>query len=294
MGEKDKTEKMLESYNDVFADIFNVLLFQEKWIRQEELHSKDKEGIYKAEDGMLKSNERDVLKIYKDNLLSIATLGIENQSQIDKDMPIRIMGYDYSSYQKQIEEGKKRIPVITIVLNFSKTEWKSPLALKDIMTVPSKMEPYVQDYKIHVFNVAHLPKEVRNQFTSDFKVVADFFAEKDNPDYQPGVEEIKHVEAVLELLRVFTCDERYAKIKKEMIEKRRKGGKITMCVVLDRAEANGEKRGIQKGMQKGMQILITTCQRLNISKLVAKEQIMQGYSVSEEEAGEVVEKYWNN
>ncbi|MDO5392952.1 MAG: transposase, partial [Eubacteriales bacterium] len=30
MAEKDVTEKILESYNDVFSDIVNVLLFQGK------------------------------------------------------------------------------------------------------------------------------------------------------------------------------------------------------------------------------------------------------------------------
>ena len=28
MGQKDMTEKLLEDYNDVFADILNVLLFE--------------------------------------------------------------------------------------------------------------------------------------------------------------------------------------------------------------------------------------------------------------------------
>ncbi len=66
-------------------------------------------------------------------------------------------------------------------------------------------------HRIHVFNIAYLPKEIRNRFTSDFKVVADYFAEKDNPDYQAGKEKIRHVEEVLDLLRVFTGDERYDK-----------------------------------------------------------------------------------
>ncbi len=246
------------------------------------------ESIYKAMDGELRTQERDILKEYGGSRFMVTALGIENQSAIDKDMPIRVMGYDYAAYRNQIDTSKKRVPVITIVLNFGDEEWESPLALKDILDTPEIVEPYVQDYKIHVFNVAYLPKEVRNRFTSDFKIVADYFAERNNPNYQPGEEEIEHVEAVLELLRVFTCDERYAKIERDVIEKKRKGGKVTMCVVLDRAEAKGEKRG----MQKGMQVLITTCQRLNVSKLVVKEQVMQGYNVTKEEAEKAVEKYW--
>ena len=35
MGEKDITEKTLEAYNDVFADIINVLLFDGKQVVRE-------------------------------------------------------------------------------------------------------------------------------------------------------------------------------------------------------------------------------------------------------------------
>ena len=62
LGEKDKTEKYLENYNDVFADIFNVLLFKKKWIRKNKLRSIDKESLYKAAGGDLKLQERDILK----------------------------------------------------------------------------------------------------------------------------------------------------------------------------------------------------------------------------------------
>lgn len=30
MADKDRTEKILEDYNDVFADIYNVLLFEQR------------------------------------------------------------------------------------------------------------------------------------------------------------------------------------------------------------------------------------------------------------------------
>ncbi len=252
----------------------------------------------------MRTQERDILKEYGSSRFMVTALGIENQSAIDKDMPIRVMGYDYVAYRKQIDTSKKRVPVITIVLNFGDEEWESPLALKDILDTPEIVEPYVQDYKIHVFNVAHLPKEVRNRFTSDFKIVADYFAERNNPNYQPGEEEIEHVEAVLELLRVFTCDKRYAKIESDVIEKKRKGGKVTMCVVLDRMENRGiekgivlgESRGIQKEIQQerqqGLQVLIHSCYLLKASKKVAREQVMQGYGMTKEEAEKAVEKYW--
>ena len=251
MGQKDRAEKYLENYNDVFADLFNVLLFKKKWIREEKLRSLDTESLYKAADGSLGLQRRDILKEYGSGRFLVASLGIENQSTIDSDMPARVMGYDYAAYRDQINKSKKRVPVITIILNFSRTEWKKPLSLKDMFHLSEDLDPFVQDYKIHVFNIAFLPKEVRNQFTSDFKIVADYFAERDNPDYQPDTQAIKHVEAVLEMFRVFTDDMRYDMIKSDVIEKRRKGGEVTMCTFVDRMVNLGIEQGIEKGIVQG-------------------------------------------
>ena len=63
MGQKDRSEKYLENYNDVFADLFNVLLFKKKWIREEKLRSLDTESLYKAADGSLGLQRRDILKV---------------------------------------------------------------------------------------------------------------------------------------------------------------------------------------------------------------------------------------
>ena len=50
MGEKDIAEKVLEDYNDVFADIVNVLLFQgEQIVKPEQLEDKTLRSSYKAE-----------------------------------------------------------------------------------------------------------------------------------------------------------------------------------------------------------------------------------------------------
>ena len=60
MGEKDVTEKILESYNDVFADIVNALLFNGKSVIQpEELIDQAPRAAYKA-DGKVREIERDV------------------------------------------------------------------------------------------------------------------------------------------------------------------------------------------------------------------------------------------
>ena len=62
MSEKDMTEKPLEDYDDVFADIVNVLLFNGKrLIREDELSPETARSIYK-DDGKLHEQERGVAK----------------------------------------------------------------------------------------------------------------------------------------------------------------------------------------------------------------------------------------
>lgn len=64
MAEKDMTEKTLEAYNDVFADILNVLLFGGKPVVSEyDLQEATPRSFYKA-DGKLHEQERDVAKYH--------------------------------------------------------------------------------------------------------------------------------------------------------------------------------------------------------------------------------------
>lgn len=120
MGTKDIVEKTLESYNDVFADIVNTLLFDGKQeVKENELEDQSVRSYYKADD-QVHEMERDVSKRWKYGDVNIACVGIENQTMPDKDMPFRIMGYDGASYREQLLRNKsgQRYPVITIVLYF--------------------------------------------------------------------------------------------------------------------------------------------------------------------------------
>lgn len=120
MGEKDIAEKTLESYNDVFADIVNGLLFDgEQVVKEDELEAESENSMYKA-DGKLHEQERDVAKYWKNGEIRIALYGLENQTIADPDMPLRVFSYDGAAYRNQLnmEKGQKRYPVITLVLYF--------------------------------------------------------------------------------------------------------------------------------------------------------------------------------
>lgn len=62
MGEKDIAEKTLEAWNDVFADIVNVLLFKGKQVvKEDELEAATPTSAFKA-GKKLHQQERDVAK----------------------------------------------------------------------------------------------------------------------------------------------------------------------------------------------------------------------------------------
>ena len=251
MGEKDITEKILEDYNDVFADIINGLLFDGvQEIKPEALENTNVHAQYKAEDDKVHELERDIAKYWKEEKVELAICGIENQSTVEKNMPFRIIGYDGSAYRNQLQQARRKmLPVVTIVLYFgTDRHWNSRKKIKELMEVPQCLDSYVNDYQMHVFEVAWLTEEQISHFRSDFKVVANFFVQKrKNRDYIPDdPTEIRHVDEVLKLLQVMTGDKRY-----EEIFRKKKKGVRSMCDVAERLEKMGIEKGIEIGRSEG-------------------------------------------
>ena len=254
IAEKDVAQKVLESYADVFSDIVNVLLFGGKEVvAAEELEDRPPGSFYKA-DGKLREMERDVVKRWKKGNIRLACVGIENQTDADPDMPLRVIGYDGAEYRAQLlsdHPGKSRYPVITLVLYFGrKRRWKKPLCLKDRLEIPPEWESFVSDYKINLFEIAYLTKEQVELFRSDFGIVADYFVQKrQKGDYVPSSRRIGHVQETLQLLGVMTGDRRF----EEAYESKGEGGPVNMCEVLDRVENRGREEGFRRGRMEGRQ-----------------------------------------
>ena len=90
-------------------------------------------------------------KYWRKSKLKIALLGVENQTEPDRSMPLRVIGYDGAAYRNQIKsrtnagkvsrKGKRRrkrrkryYPVITVVLSFDyKKRWRGSLNLVDCL-----------------------------------------------------------------------------------------------------------------------------------------------------------------
>lgn len=244
MAEKDITEKNLEALNDVFADIVNVLLFKgEQVINKKDLEADTTKSMFKA-DGKIHEQERDVSKFWKNGEIRISILGIENQTAQDSDMPLRVISYDGASYKQQLldKKQKKRYPVATLVLYFGTEEkWSKAKHLYDCFEVPEKLKPFVNDYKINVFNIAFLSSKTIAMFKSDFKIIAEYFrAKRLNQKYKGSKEKLKHANETLKMFSALTGDDSFEKVYNAGNFK--KGG-ITMCDVVERIRNDGRTEG---------------------------------------------------
>ena len=259
MGEKDIAEKNLEAFNDVFADIVNVLLFKgNKLMKEKDLESAVKDSMFKA-DGKIHQQERDVSKFWKNGEIRISILGFENQTNPDKDMPLRVISYDGASYKQQLldKKAKQRYPVATIVLYFgTKEKWSTPKNLFGCFNVPEELKPFVNDYKINVFNIAWLSNKTIDMFQSDFKIVAKYFQTvRLKRDYKGSNEEIKHVDALLKMLSALTGDNSFEEVYN--VGNLDKGG-VTMCEVVEKIKNEGRDEGVLAGKAELIRRMLDT------------------------------------
>ena len=270
MGEKDKVEKLLEDYPDVFADIINVLVYQgEEVVKPEELRTTNIRSQYKASDDMLHEEERDTLKEWNNQKGFKVLFGIENQTMKDKKMPLRVIAYDGASYRSQMlkKDTKEFCKVITLILYFGNNHWKEDKELREVINHESGKEDLFQNYKLNVFDIAYLTEEQIEMFQSDFGIIADYFVKrrkgyKTIENYKP----IKHVDEMLKFMRIFAEDDRFL----QLDLKKNKKGEVTMCTILDAVEQKGIIQGKSIGenaILKLVKILLANNKMQEIEKI---------------------------
>ncbi len=282
--EKDINTRELINCNDVFADIINANLQPQEKIRAEDLQEMDTELSYKDEEGNPHKLFRDTLKKIDKLGGYVGFIGFEAQTGINNAMPIRTMGYDYTRYKEQVQEivaenaknqkpayakeihdDQRVLPVATIALYFGKKPWERPLALKDIMDIPPGQEAFwdeiVNDYKIKVIHMRHQPKEIRERYESDYRLIAEYL-----DCYDKGKEEMRkmlkenqqkliHREQTLDMLRALNKDRRLG-IMKERYEDKEYEEEQEERDALSEYLDELEERGMERGMKRGREELI--------------------------------------
>ena len=273
----DQAEKLLEEWNDVFADIINVLVFHGKrYVKEENLMDGPTASQYKTAEGPYNEKNRDICKEDVRNGVCYAIWGLENQTEINEVMPVRCMGYDYATYDRIVKKKKEKnkqkkikveytrellagqtlCPVVTLVLYFGTEKWDAPKTLWDLVKVPEELKEYIPNYRINLVEVAFLDDETIQKFSSDFRVIAEYFKEKRlGKEAEIMYNEKKkwdHVAEMMEFLHTFTNDTRYRDFKSVMVEESQKG-EVSMCTLLDAFEKKGIEKGIEQGIEKGIE-----------------------------------------
>ena len=254
MGNRDITQKTLLSYNDVFADILNVLLFGgEQIVKAEELTDAQTFSQYKAMDGGIKEQERDVAKYWNNGILCLSLFGLENQTKRDKAMPLRIMGYDGAAYREQTK-NKKWYPVITLVLYFgTERKWEKPMSLRDSLEIDERIAPFVSDYALNVFNLAWLTDEQINAFKSDFRIVAEYLRAVRTGEAEDWErQKIAYVEEIVDLLKAISNDDIFETMTDFIIETQQKQGGVQMSDFVQKMISRGRTEGMTLGRNEGI------------------------------------------
>ena len=252
MGKKDIAEKSLLAYNDVFADIVDALVFKgEKVVKEQDLQDAKTDSIYKFEEA--KSQIRDVAKFWQNGTIRIGCIGFENQTCIDTDMVIRVLSYDGASYRSQLDDKSRseRYPVLTLVLYFgTESKWeKNTRLLERVKVRDERLLPFLNDYKINVFNLAWLTDEEISRFQSDFRDVLGYLrAVRLKKAYEGSQKKIDHIEAILDLFKALSGNIRFDEIKSNILSAAEMQGGVKMFDVfqatMDKGFALGEQKGI--------------------------------------------------
>ena len=184
---KDNILKDYMGKNDIFADIVNFCLYDgKKVVNENDLKELDTTFVNENEDIFEKS--RDLLKevnIKSDNKNTYILFGIENQTNIDKEMVFRVLLYDALTYRKQFKNkskyGKMK-PVITIVIYYGTRKWKAPKSIHDVFKVDDNLSKFIPNYHINLIEPYHMSDNDIEKLNSDFKALCEYIKFSDKVD----------------------------------------------------------------------------------------------------------------
>ena len=162
MGQKDIFERELTKNLEGVADLINLVVYGgRKVVLASELQILPGDQTYLDSDDDLRGLRRDRYILWTRNGVVFAFFGLESQTAIDPDMPLRGFAYDGNSYREQLKnKDGKRYPVITFVLYFGDEPWTNNLTLSERLQatseLPEEFKPFFNDYHVNVIDVRRL------------------------------------------------------------------------------------------------------------------------------------------
>lgn len=252
--------------------------------------------------------------------------GKGNQSEIHYAMPVRIMGYDFSEYKKQLMDIQKmhrekkdlsgaeflsgfskddRLKaIVTLVLYYGEEPWTGPRCLKDILDmqdIPEELKAMVVDYPIHIVDVRRFKDSEKLQ--TDARIVFGLLQRVKDGDAMEQYANENQAEVqqlsteACDLLTAITGSKDFLRMKEENVKEK---GRVDMCEVFRQLEEKYKKRGLEAGLaegraeerEHGIKNLIESFKELEIEKERVLSKLQDKYLLSEEEAEEYMKMYW--
>ena len=321
MSIQDTATKQYVSEVEVFADVFNYLIYDgEQVIKPEQLTDMDTTQYvipyHEDEKGKPEAAQkyRDTLKtlaVKTDDRYTYLVLGIENQSHVHYAMPVRNMLYDAMQLEKQVrdlasqhrKEGKngtseeylsgmkkedRLSPVITLVINFGGKKWDAPLSLREMYgEQPEKVLPFIQDYRVFMIDPMEMSDNDLQKLNSSLREVLAYIK------YQ---RDKARMEKLLNEDSKFSCLETNAAL---VINAMTNAGiaidpnkeVVNMCEAIrqmvDEGIMLGEKRGEERGEKRGeMQKTLAIARRM-LEKNYPIEQVVDLTMLTKQEVEEL-------
>ena len=252
MAEKDITEKILMSYEDVFADCVNALAYEGRQrLAAEELQAAPTESFYRGK-GKTRNQFCDKSFYRMEEGQIRAQYIIENETRLRRRQVLRKASYQGGAYREQLDGKGPVYPVIGMALDWTSRHSGIPRSLRRLMessgTCPEELQ-LVDDVELALYHMRNLPGKVRERFRSDMGFVVDYL----NEGSLEGRKEqrIVHVEALCRMMEAVTGDARFTEQIDRLLERRQKGEDVRMCEYLDMLEARGQERGEKIGQKQG-------------------------------------------
>ena len=293
MGKKDKASWNYFQDEARVADMINTCCYGgAQIVKPEDVRSADS----------LNSNgERDVIR--KSALGNrYVFIGIENQDTVDHSLPVRIMGYDYGDYKRQVDKIKRKnkrkrkkeadaanaddisgeilydykktdkiSPVVTIVLYYG-DDWDGPKSVLEMTDADKGLEAsgLLQDYRINLINVSKLSDEELDKFRTDIKQVFKFIKNRKDREKMACIINndpyYKNVEKTAhEMMKVYGGLRGYNIKEKDY---RSNEGGMDMCKAWDDQREEGRAEGIKEERKN------TERERLRAEKAEAEKKIL--------------------
>ena len=283
-----KTEDVIMEYlsqPDIIADLFNGYVFcGEQIIQPDMLREVDSKGRLLLEDGKGQKHTYEVIKKERDIVrevtinnkkLRLMICGVEQQTNVDYSMPLRVLAYDtleYLKQAKQIEQEHKRkkdvsgkeflsmftkedklTPTITIVFYTGKESWDGAMDLDGLFENLEGLElllPYMVKAPL---NVLHL-YDVKNtyRYRSSLKKIFDLmpFTEDGNAlkQYVNKHEEVySHIDSAASRVLSLLLD---LDLSVQSRDEERKG-ENNVCEAIRQIKEEGRMEGRAEGKAEG-------------------------------------------